>query len=68
MDIDFIISAVAFAIVGLGGLNLFLLFSTRDKISGLAKRIDAQTQRMTRLTEWLEGQKTGAKRKTKDGR
>ena len=68
MDVDFIISGVAFAIVGLGGLNLFLLFSARDKIGSLTKRIDALTQRMTRLTEWLEGQKTGAKRKPKDGR
>jgi len=67
VDVDFIISGVAFAIVGLGGLNLFLLFSARDKISGLAKRIDALTQRMTRLTEWLEGQKTGVKRKGKNG-
>jgi predicted component of type VI protein secretion system len=65
VDADYIVSAVAVGIIVLNGLTLFLVFSARDKIGTLGKRLDTQTQRITRLTEWLEGQGK-AKRKTKD--
>ena len=68
MDADLIVSAVAFAIILLNAASLFLILSVRDRVSDMSKRVDGQAQRISRLPEWLEGQKTGAKRKTKDGR
>ena len=57
MDADLIISGVAIAVILLNAASLFLILSVRDRVSDAAKRIDAQAQRITRLTEWLEGQK-----------
>ena len=65
MDADYIISLVAFAIVALNGGSLIFLLSIRDKIRSLTKKIEGQTQRITRLSEWLEGQGK-SNRKTKD--
>ena len=65
MDADYIVSAVAIGIIVLNGLTLFLVFSARDKIGTLSKRLDTLIQRITRLSEWLEGQGK-SKRKTKD--
>ena len=65
MDGDYIIAIAIFAVVALVGGVLLLNISIRDKLGTLSKRLDAQTQRITRLTEWLEGQGK-AKRKTKD--
>ena len=58
MDADLIVSAVAFAIILLNAASLFVILSMRDRVGDMAKRVDAQAQRITRLTEWLEGQKT----------
>ena len=58
MDADLIVSAVAFAIILLNVASLFVILSMRDRVEDMAKRVDAQAQRITRLTEWLEGQKT----------
>jgi len=65
VDADFIVSLVAFAIVAISGGSLFFLLSIRDKVGTLSKRMDAQTQRIARLSEWLEGQ-TKTKRKSKN--
>ena len=65
MDADYIVSAVAIGIIVLNGLTLFLVFSARDKIGTLSKRLDTLIQRITRLSEWLEGQGK-SNRKTKD--
>ena len=65
MDADYIVSAVAIGIIMLNGLTLFLVFSARDKIGTLSKRLDTLIQRITRLSEWLEGQGK-SNRKTKD--
>ena len=65
MDADFIVSLVAFAIVAISGGSLFFLLSIRDKVGTFSKRMDAQTQRIARLSEWLEGQ-TKTKRKSKN--
>ena len=62
MDIDLIISGVAFAVILLNAASLFLILSVRDRVGDVSKRIDAQAQRITRLTEWLEGQKPARKR------
>ena len=56
MDADLIVSAVAFAIILLNAASLFVILSMRDRVGDMAKRVDAQAQRITRLTEWLEGQ------------
>jgi len=65
VDADYIVSAVAIGIIMLNGLTLFLVFSARDKIGTLSKRLDTLIQRITRLSEWLEGQGK-SNRKTKD--
>ena len=57
MDADLIISGVAIAVILLNAASLFLILSVRDRVGDVDKRIDAQAQRITRLTEWLEGQK-----------
>ena len=63
VDVDFIISAVALALVALIGANTWLLLSVRDKIGGVDRRVEAQGQRLTKLIEWIEGQ--GNKRRAK---
>jgi hypothetical protein len=65
VDADYIISLVAFAIVALNGGSLIFLLSIRDKLRALTKKIEGQTQRIARLSEWLEGQ-TKTKRKSKN--
>ena len=62
MDADLIVSAVAFAIILLNAASLFLILSVRDRVSYMSKRVDGQAQRISRLTEWLEGQKPARKR------
>ncbi len=57
MDADLIVSAVAFAIILLNAASLFVILSMRDRVGEVSKRLDAQAQRISRLTEWLEGQK-----------
>ena len=57
MDADLIVSAVAFAIILLNAASLLLILSVRDRVGNVDKRVDAQAQRISRLTEWLEGQK-----------
>lgn len=66
MDVDLIVSGVAFAVILLNAGSLFLILSVRDRLGNIVKRIDAQTQRVTRLTDWLEGQQKPAKRKRGD--
>ena len=56
MDVDAIISAVALALVALIGANTWLLLSVRDKIGNVDRRVEAQSQRLTKLIEWVEGQ------------
>ena len=57
MDADLIISGVAIAVILLNAASLFLILSVRDRVGDVSKRIDAQAQRISRLTEWLEAQK-----------
>ena len=58
MDTDTIISGVALAIVGMLGLIVWMIFSVRDRIGKVDKRIEALSQRTAKLSEWLEGQST----------
>ena len=58
MDTDTIISGVALAIVGMLGLIVWMILSVRDRIGKVDKRIEALSQRTTKLSEWLEGQST----------
>ena len=58
MDTDTIISGIALAIIGMQGLNVWMLLSVRDRIGKIDKRIEALSQRITKLSEWLEGQST----------
>ena len=62
-DADYIVSAVALAIVALNGASLFLTLSIRDGIGKVGKRLDTQTQRINRLIEWLEGDQGKAKKR-----
>ena len=57
MDTDYIVSAVAFAIIILNAASLLLILSVRDRVGNVDKRVDAQAQRISRLTDWLEAQK-----------
>jgi len=57
VDADLIISGVAIAVILLNAASLFLILSVRDRVGDVSKRIDAQAQRISRLTEWLEAQK-----------
>jgi hypothetical protein len=61
VDADLIVSAVAFAIILLNAASLFVILSMRDRVGEVSKRLDAQAQRISRLTEWLEGQKPARK-------
>ena len=56
LDADYIVSAVALALVALIGANTWLLLSVRDRIGGVDRRVEAQGQRVTKLIEWIEGQ------------
>ena len=56
MDVDAIVSAVALALVALIGANTWLLLSVRDRVGGVDRRVEAQGQRLTKLSEWVEGQ------------
>ena len=66
MDADLTISIVALAIVALNGASVFLALSIRDRVGAIGKRLDAQMQRMNRLSEWLEGDQ--GKKKRRDAR
>ena len=56
LDADYIVSAVALALVALIGANTWLLLSVRDRVGGVDRRVEAQGQRLTKLIEWIEGQ------------
>ena len=56
LDADYIVSAVALALVALIGANTWLLLSGRDRGGGVDRRVEAQGQRLTKLIEWVEGQ------------
>ena len=58
MDADLIISVVALALVALIGANPWLLLTVRDRISKSDKRVDSLGQRVARLIEWVEEQRT----------
>ena len=58
MDTDTIISGVALAIVSMLGLIVWMILSVRDRIGKVDKRIEALSQRTTKLSEWLERQST----------
>ena len=58
MDADLIISVVALALVALIGANTWLLLTVRDRISKSDKRVDSLGQRVARLIEWGEEQRT----------
>ena len=63
MDADLTISLVALAIVSMNGASLFLALSIRDGIGKMGKRLDTQTARINRLSEWLEGDQGKAKKR-----
>ena len=56
LDADYIVSAVALALVALIGANTWLLLSVRDRVGGVDRRVEAQGQRLTKLIELVEGQ------------
>ena len=58
VDTDTIISGIALAIVAAQGLNVWMILSVRDRISKVDKRIETLSQRVSKLSEWLEGQST----------
>ena len=58
MDADLIISVVALALGALIGANTWLLLTVRDRISKSDKRVDSLGQRVARLIEWVEEQRT----------
>lgn len=58
MDTDTIISGIALAIIGMQGLNVWMILSVRDRVGKVDRRIDALGQRISKLVEWLEGQST----------
>ena len=63
VDADLIISTVTVAVVVLIGANTWLILSARDMISKVDRRIEAQSQRITKVIEWSEGQ--GVKKRGK---
>ena len=65
MDTDHIISAVILIFVILTGASLFLLLSIKEKITSFDKKLTAQSQKFTRLVEWVREEK-GVKRKGRD--
>ena len=58
MDTDTIISGIALAIIGMQGLNVWMVLSVRDRVGKADKRIETLRQRVLKLSEWLEGQRT----------
>ena len=56
MDTDTIISGIALAIIGMQGLNVWMVLSVRDRAGKADKRIETLSQRVLKLSEWLEGQ------------
>ncbi len=58
VDADLIISVVAFTLVALIGANTWLLLTVRDRISKSDKRVESLGQRVARLIEWVEEQRT----------
>ena len=58
MDVDAIVSVVALALVALIGANTWLLLTVRDRISKSDKRVESLGQRVARLIEWVEEQRT----------
>ena len=56
VDADLIISTVTVAVVVLIGANTWLILAARDMISKVDRRIEAQSQRITKVIEWSEGQ------------
>jgi len=65
MDTDHILSAVILVFVTLTGASLFLLLSIKDKVTSFDKKLTAQSQKFTRLVEWVN-EKKGVKRKGRD--
>ena len=63
MDTDHLISAVILIFVILTGASLFLLLSIQEKITSFDKKLTAQSQKFTRLVEWVREEK-GVKRKS----
>lgn len=57
MDSDHIISGLFLVVAGMLGGALFMIMSIRDKVSILDKRLNLQTQKLTRLLEWVDGNK-----------
>ena len=68
VDADLTISLVALAIVAMNGASLFLALSIRDGIGKVGKRLDTQTARINRLSEWLEGDQGKKKRRNQDAK
>ena len=58
MDTDTIISGIALAIIGMQGINEWMVLSVRDRVGKVDRRIDTLSQRVAKLAEWLEGQST----------
>jgi hypothetical protein len=58
VDTDTIISGIALAIIGMQGLNVWMVLSVRDRVGKADKRIETLSQRVSKLSEWLEGQST----------
>jgi hypothetical protein len=56
VDVDAIVSVVALALVALIGANTWLLLAVRDRIGKVDKRVEGQTQRLTKVIEWAEDQ------------
>ena len=56
VDADLIISAVALALVALIGANTWLLLSVRDRVGKVDRRVEGQTQRITKVIECAEDQ------------
>ena len=57
-DADYIVSAAALALVALIGANTWLLLSVRDRVGKSDKRVESLGQRVARLIEWVEEQRT----------
>ena len=65
MDTDHIIAGVVLVFVTLTGVSLFLLLAIKDKVNSFDKKLNAQSQKFTRLVEWVN-EKKGVKRKSRD--
>tara|TARA_R110002074_G_scaffold380837_1_gene559654 strand:- start:117 stop:317 length:201 start_codon:yes stop_codon:yes gene_type:complete len=65
MDTDHIIAGVVLVFVTLTGVSLFLLLAIKDKVNSFDKKLNAQSQKFTRLVEWVN-EKKGVKRKGRD--